>query len=269
MPEWRPIDAVFNIEEPDEYPRDHDETLPQQAGAGKRKSTRPRKYFFVTLGIAGLLILGVSALFLRGGSPSSTQLETMDMADIVKLAEKGNAEGQFNLSYNYATGERVPQNHKESFKWMKKAAEQGHTKAQFMLGVNYQEGVGVPVNIEEAVKWYKSAAEKGYVEAQAKLGIIYLKAEDLTEGFKWITKAAEQGNFRAQCSLSLSYFEGIAHTKDITKAYAWAIVAKVSDEEEVRPVIGHYEKRMTRGQIADGQKLASEIYKRIEANRKD
>jgi len=46
-------------------------------------------------------------------------------------------------------------------------------------------------------------------------------------------------------------------------------VAKASDEEEMGVVVKHIKKRMTREQIADGQKLASKIYKRIEANQKD
>ena len=41
------------------------------------------------------------------------------------LAEQGDAKAQFNLGLMYRKGNGVPQDHKESVKWSRKASEKG------------------------------------------------------------------------------------------------------------------------------------------------
>jgi hypothetical protein len=53
--------------------------------------------------------------------------------ELQRAAEQGNADAQFILGYAYESGEGVPQDDKEAFKWHRKAAEQGNAQAQSNL----------------------------------------------------------------------------------------------------------------------------------------
>ncbi|MBF0097113.1 MAG: SEL1-like repeat protein [Magnetococcales bacterium] len=55
------------------------------------------------------------------------------VADLLKLAEQGDADAQFKLGFMYAKGITVAMDGREAFKWLGKAAEQGHTGADFEL----------------------------------------------------------------------------------------------------------------------------------------
>jgi S1-C subfamily serine protease len=109
-------------------------------------------------------------------------------------------------------------------KWYRKAAEQNLSAAQNNLGFCYEKGQGVAKDEEEAVKWYRKAAEQNYAKAQSNLGLCYAKGEgvakDYVEGYKWVLLAAGQGHEGAK---------------------------------KATPTL---EARMTREQIAEGQKLA-------------
>jgi len=50
-----------------------------------------------------------------------------------KLAERGNAGGQFELGMMFFYGQGVPQSDQEAVLWLRKAAEQGHTGAKAAL----------------------------------------------------------------------------------------------------------------------------------------
>ena len=85
------------------------------------------------------------------------------------LAERGDAQAQFNLGVKYANGRGVRQDDEEAVKWFTLAAEQGDASAQFSLGVMYEKGHGVSRDDDEAVKWYRLAAKQGYANAQRNL----------------------------------------------------------------------------------------------------
>lgn len=86
-------------------------------------------------------------------------------------------------------------------------AERGNANAEYNLGLIYQRGNGVPKDDQEAVKWFRKAADQGLVEAEFTLGWIYHDgtygegtevAQDYSEAFKWLRKAAGQGDAHAQ-----------------------------------------------------------------------
>ena len=119
----------------------------------------------------------------------------------------------------------------------RRLASDGDSAVQFKLGNLYREGEGVSQDYEEAVKWYR--------------------------------KSAEQGNASAQFNLGTSYYNGEGVSQDYKEAYAWWSVAKANGEELAEKYFAIVSKKMTKDQIADAQSLSTEIYNRIEANRKD
>ena len=103
---------------------------------------------------------------------SCTQQENIN--DLIKKAEQGDVEAQYNLGYYYHSGEGVEQSEKKALYWWQKAAKQGHANSQYNLGVNYGKGYGVEQSYEKAIHWYTKAAEQGFVRAQNNLGLVIM-----------------------------------------------------------------------------------------------
>ena len=77
------------------------------------------------------------------------------------LAEKGDADAQFNLGVMYSKGQGVPQDYKTAVKWYTLAAEQGVASAQTNLGWMYDKGYGVKQDNVYAHMWGNIAASNG------------------------------------------------------------------------------------------------------------
>jgi len=125
----------------------------------------------------------------------------------------------------------VPHQPGLNFQTIKKQAEGGDKVAQYNLGVRYDKGNGVPQDYKKAVKWYTKSAEQGLADAQGNLGLMYAQGkgviEDYITAYAWLSVAKEYGNANAAKGLDLA------------------------------------KKLMTKEQIAEGQKLAREIFKRM------
>ena len=107
-------------------------------------------------------------------------------------------------------------------------ADKGDAKAQYELGGAFFSGtLGVAKNKAEAVKWYRKAAEQKVADAQYNLGVCYDSGEgvakDQVEAYKWWLLAAGQGNDDAKHNMTI------------------------------------VENKMTREQIAEGQRLARDF----------
>ena len=126
---------------------------------------------------------------------------------------------------------------KLEFHRTKRLAEGGGKLAQYLIGNAYRNGDGVPQDYKQAVKWY--------------------------------SKSAEQGVVSAQFNLSNMYYNGEGVIKDYVTAYAWLGVAKANELAVAVKFLDIVRKTMSKDQIAEGQKLARELSKRIEANKKD
>lgn len=79
-----------------------------------------------------------------------------------KLAEQGDAEGQFNLGDCYHRGLGIGRDFNEAVKWFRLSANQGYANAQFSLGKCYSLGDGVVRNRDTAKEWFEKAAKQGH-----------------------------------------------------------------------------------------------------------
>ena len=188
----------------------------------------------------------------------------MDYVEAVKwfrkAAEQNNAKAQYKLGLCCYKGQGVATNYVEAIKWFRKAAEQNNANAQHDLGVCYFEGQGVKKDKVEAVKWYRKAAEQNHADAQNNLGSCYLTGSGVTkdeaEAVKWYRKPAEQGYARAQCNLGFCYSQGRGVAKDEVEGYKWFLLAAGQGFDPAKKDMAVSENRLTREQIAEGQKLA-------------
>ncbi len=73
---------------------------------------------------------------------------------------------------------------------------------------------------------------------------------------KWYRKAAEQNHAQAQSNLGICYTNGQGMAKDEVEAVKWFLLAAAQGDEDANTNMAIAERRLTREQIAEGQKLA-------------
>ena len=203
--------------------------------------------------------------------------EDQDIEDIRKAAEEGNPEAQVELGAKHYLGMGAPQDYREALKWYLLAAEQGNAQAQFAVGRAYAQGEGTRQNYYLAAYWYRKAAEQGYVNGQVALADKYERglgvAQDMKQAAHWYREAAQQGDAWAQVWLAEIYAKGRGILEDHVKAYAWLNLATAHGGPVVQVKAGHLKdtlrKQMTAEQLAEGQKLAAELWDRIQSGESD
>ena len=82
--------------------------------------------------------------------------------------------------------------------------------------------------------------------------------EDDAEAVRWFRLAAEQGDASAQNSLGFMYELGEGVPEDIVLAYMWYNLAAAQGNETAQSNKDRTERRMTREQIAEGQRMSRE-----------
>jgi uncharacterized protein len=116
------------------------------------------------------------------------------------------------------------------------------------------------------VKWYKLAAAQGIADAQYSLGVMYGKgrgvAQDYNEAVKWYKLAAAQADAAAQYNLGVMYGKGQGVAQDYVEAYMWLNLAAITGGENAVKGRDFIASKMTRQQLAHGQKLAKECLAR-------
>ncbi|HEX8223558.1 MAG TPA: tetratricopeptide repeat protein [Allosphingosinicella sp.] len=104
-------------------------------------------------------------------------------------------------------------------------ADRGDADAQFNLGQAYKMGRGVTVNPRLAQSWYEKAAKQGHEQAQVNVGLLLYNGGRRQEAMPWIRKAADLGDPRAQYILGTELFNGDLVGKDWPRAYALMLKA--------------------------------------------
>ena len=189
------------------------------------------------------------------------------------LAKRGNAEAQYCIGHLYNYGKGVTENHKEAFKWIKRAAEQRHSTAEFTLGFFYYvPHKGITRDIKKAIRWFGRSARQGNVHGQHSLGSLYLRgggkyadkmspAKNYKKAVKWIRRAAEQGDEEAQNVLGELYEKGQGVQQDNIIAFMWFDIAAKSGDFDAIKDCSRLKKVLTPLQLAQAQKLSKKCVK--------
>ena len=99
-------------------------------------------------------------------------------------------------------------------------AEKGDADAQFNLGQAYRLGRGVPINLAAAQSWFERAADKGHVDAQTTLGLLLFQNGNHIGGLRWLKSASDQGEPRAMLVYGTALFNGDGIPQDPILGYA-------------------------------------------------
>lgn len=139
--------------------------------------------------IVATLLLVVSA---------TAQVSPTTSLELLKRAESGDAQAQFELGRAYEDGKDVPQDDDHAVEWFRKSAVQGNAQAQNSLGVMYAQGRGVQRDRAEAVRWYRKAAKQGLPEALYNVAIAYYNGEgeehNTVMACTWMMMAQRKGD---------------------------------------------------------------------------
>ncbi|MDE6850611.1 MAG: sel1 repeat family protein, partial [Clostridia bacterium] len=98
-----------------------------------------------------------------------SNISELGFDELLKSAESGNAEAQYELALRYHKGNGVEIDFEKALYWYEQSANRGYVNAQAWLGSNYRcgynYGMCVDVDYEKALYWYGKAAEQGDVES--------------------------------------------------------------------------------------------------------
>ena len=100
-------------------------------------------------------------------------------------------------------------------------AEKGDADAQFNLGQAYRLGRGVPIDIGAAQLWFERAAAKGHLDAQTTLGLLLFQNGNHTGAVRWLKAASDKDEPRAMLVYGTALFNGDGVPQNPVQGYAY------------------------------------------------
>lgn len=116
-------------------------------------------------------------------------------------------------------------------------AEKGDADAQFNLGQAYRLGRGVTVDLAQAKAWLEKAARGGHLDAQTTLGLLMFDSGSRDSAMLWLKKAAERGEPRAMLVYGTALFNGDGAPRDPLMAYAYVSRAAAQGLEPAKSTL--------------------------------
>ncbi|MBC6440119.1 MAG: SEL1-like repeat protein [Rhodospirillales bacterium] len=148
----------------------------------------------------------------------------------------------------------------QALAWYRAAADAGLAEAENNLALMYERGEGVPKDLATAVSWYRRAADKGLAVAQNNLGIMLQYgrgvAVDPVAAAMRYRAAAMGGDPFGQINLANACANGLGVAQDFAEAYAWILLARISDDAEARATAAEYGRRLSPRLTADTHREA-------------
>lgn len=125
---------------------------------------------------------------------------------------------------------------------MQKLAERGDVHAQYFMGKIYRDGDLVLPNSRAAEYWFEAAAEKGLDIAQYALGKLYLSEDievrNLEQGILWLIQAADNGNGYSAYRLGKECLKGTIVKENIPLALDYLMKAAEANVSHAQYLLG-------------------------------
>jgi len=138
-------------------------------------------------------------------------------------------------------------------------ADRGDADAQYNIAQAYFLGRGVPQNSNLAEQWYERAARQGHEEAQANYGLLLFQNGRRREAMPWIQQAATRGDPRAQYVFGTALYNGDLVPADLPRAYAMMSRAAASGLPAAVSQLAAMEPHISAEDRARGTQLASSL----------
>ena len=138
-------------------------------------------------------------------------------------------------------------------------ADRGDADAQYNIAQAYFLGRGVPQNANLAEQWYERAARQGHEEAQANYGLLLFQNGRRREAMPWIEQAANRGDPRAQYVYGTALYNGDLVPADLPRAYAMMSRAAAAGLPPAISQLAQMEPHISDADKAHGQQLAAAL----------
>lgn len=182
---------------------------------------------------------------------TDAMMSGMSLEEKIEAAENGDPDIMEHLAQMYLNGDDVAQDFEKSAYWWEKLANTGNATGQFNIGLHYAKGCGVTRDFAKATEWMKKSAENGDedapfiieklkkavdaekivstgdAQAQADLAATYMflgnslnqmgPDKDYKLAFDMAQKSAAQNNGDGLWALALCYEHGRGVKKDVKK----------------------------------------------------
>ncbi len=135
-------------------------------------------------------------------------------------------------------------------------ADRGDADAQFNIGQAYRLGRGVPADLKQAEYWFGKAAWQGHEQAEAAYGLALFTNGKRSESVTWLQRAVQRNDPRAQYVLGTMYFNGDAVNKDWVRAYALVTRSSQTGLNEASTALAQMDKYMSLAERREGLTLA-------------
>jgi hypothetical protein len=143
-------------------------------------------------------------------------------------------------------------------------AEKGDADAQFNLGQAYRLGRGVPINLALAKSWFGRAADAGHLDAETTLGLLLFQNGEQAEGLKWLKLAAVAGEPRALLVYGTALYNGDGVTQDRVLGYAYVSRAAAQGLAPAKDTLAQLDTLMPAADRKKGEQLAEATPKKVE-----
>ena len=147
-----------------------------------------------------------------GAAQGNQDPERERALELLRKAERGDAESQGLLGYLYETGRGVPQSFPEALRWYGEAARNGSAIAMYCLGRLHEDGRGAQQDFGKAAQYYSKAARRGEQRSLGRLGYLYETGRGVTQSLRdaadCYRKAAGSGDAFAEYRLGLMHLTG-------------------------------------------------------------
>ena len=171
---------------------------------------------------------------------------------LLKLAEEGNADAQYNLAMLYLDSDKPTHSNEKFVEWIQKAAENGSGKALDIISIQVAQAekwakqgnamgmcmaareyltgktlIGLPHEKDtlKAMELFEQAYEAGYAEGAKQLSWMYEEGvgieADPVKAHKWMLNAAERGDRTAEIQVGMNYLRGNGTSVDKITAIKW------------------------------------------------
>ena len=140
-------------------------------------------------------------------------------------------------------------------------AEKGDADAQFNLGQAYRLGRGVPTNLAAAKTWFERSASQGHMDAETTLGLLLFQNNDQAEGLKWLKKASEKGEPRAMLVYGTALVNGDSVTQDPVLGYAFVSRAAAQGLGPAKETLAQLDQLLPAADRKRGVEMARQLAK--------
>ena len=142
-----------------------------------------------------------------------------------KAADKGDANGLYNLGMCYMQGYGCVPDEDLAYKCFRTSAEAGHPEAINNIGGFYRDGIVVRANPETAAKWFSKSAELGNAYGMLNYALALQRGEgvekDVAKAIELLKEASELGNAEAMNAYGMCCYNGDGVAKDEVEAVKW------------------------------------------------